>query len=186
MTRLSKTVAHTGLYTAVCVVIGMTLTPIPNIELITLFIFLGGYIYGLKNGIIIGTVGGFLFSAVNPWGSGLAFPPLIIAQVIGFGLAGSTGALVYKTTINLSNRKLKSVLFGLSGGVLTVMYHLLISIFTSELAGFSLTQAGIYLAGGVLFGLWHIISNVIFFSALSPLLIRTASRFPFNTRLKQI
>jgi len=84
-------------------VIGLILTPIPNIELITLFIFLGGYIYRIKNGIIIGTVGGFLFSAVNPWGSGLAFPPLIVSQMIGFGLAGLTGALVYKTTFTLSN-----------------------------------------------------------------------------------
>lgn len=186
MSRLSNTVAHTGLYTAVCVVIGLILTPIPNIELITLFVFLGGYIYGIKNGVIIGAVGGFLFSAVNPWGSGLAFPPLIVAQVIGFGFAGISGAVVYKITFTMSNGKLKTVLFGLCGGVLTVLYHLLISIFTSELAGFSITQAGIYLAGGVLFGLWHIISNVIFFSFLSPLLIRAASRFPYNTRLKQI
>ena len=186
MSRLSNTIAHTGLYTAVCVVIGLILTPVPNIELITLFVFLGGYIYGIKQGVIIGTTGGFLFSALNPWGSGLAFPPLIVSQVIGFGLAGLTGALIYKTTRTLSEGKLKTVLFGLSGGVLTVVYHLLITIFTSELAGYSLTQAGIYFAGGMLFGLWHIISNILFFSILSPLLIRAASRFSFNTRLKQI
>ncbi|MCH8286993.1 ECF transporter S component, partial [candidate division KSB1 bacterium] len=114
MSRLSNTIAHTGLYTAACVVIGLILTPLPNIELITLFVFLGGYIYGIKQGVIIGTTGGFLFSALNPWGSGLAFPPLIVSQVIGFGLAGLTGALIYKTTHTLSEGKLKAAF--LQGG----------------------------------------------------------------------
>ena len=89
-------------------------------------IFTGGYIFGPAFGGVIGTASRFLFSALNPWGSGLAFPPLIMAQSFYFGITGLAGGI-------------RIFLYGLSGGLLTVLYHLFVSFFTTGYTGFTMS-----------------------------------------------
>ncbi len=74
MNHESTIIVRIGLYSALCVVIGFLFVPLPNIELITLFVFLGGYLYGVSNGLIIGVFSEFIYSAFNPWVPVWPFP----------------------------------------------------------------------------------------------------------------
>jgi len=172
-------IAYIGLYIALCAVIGFLLAPIPNVELITLFIFLGGYLFGMIYGVLIGGTAIFIFSALNPWGSGLAFPPLIIAQIISYSITGFCGGVMSRLLPKPTQRIEVISIFGLCGGLLTLLFHVLVILFTSELSGFSPEQLGVLLTGGILFALLNIGTNAIFFAVLAPILIRTAERFPF-------
>lgn len=177
--RATAAIAYIGLYIALCVVIGFLLAPIPNVELITLLIFLGGYLFGMIYGVLIGGTAIFIFSALNPWGSGLAFPPLIIAQIISYSITGFCGGVMSRLLPKPTRRIEVISIFGLSGGLLTLLFHVLVILFTSELSGFSPEQLGVLLTGGILFALLNIGTNALFFAVLAPILIRTVERFPF-------
>ena len=72
---------------------GFALVMVPNIELITTIVFISGAYLGSRWGIIIGGVSEFIFSALNPLGSGLVFFPILIAQVIAMMIVGAVGGL---------------------------------------------------------------------------------------------
>jgi len=177
MRRSAHSVALTGLYTALCVVIGFLMAPVPNVELITLFIFAGGYLFGKKYGLIIGGTAEFLFSAFNPWGSGLAFPPLLAAQVFSMMIVGLSGGLLSSILPAASSRRVKAAVFGASGLALTVLFHATLALFSFRFAGFSLEQLRITVIAGLSFSLWHIGLNALFFAAFMPVLIRVSQRF---------
>jgi len=181
MKHATTTTAYISLYTALCVVIGFLLALIPNVELITLFIFLGGYLFGMAYGALIGSTASFIFSAFNPWGSGLALPPLIIAQVISRGITGFCGGILSRLLPQTVPRIIKILIFGLFGGLLTLLFHVLVILFTLELAGFSPEQPGGSVFGGIgiIFALVNIGSNVLFFAVFTLPLIHVAERFQF-------
>ncbi|MFC1729258.1 ECF transporter S component [candidate division KSB1 bacterium] len=180
MTGTSRKVTYIGLYSALCTVIGLLFAPIPNIELILLFIFFGGYFFGALYGIVIGGTASFLWSSLNPWGSGLAFPPLLTAQIIGMSVAGLAGGLIRNFLPGLSPGSLRTGILGLCGAAITIQYHLILSIFTFKFAGFSDTQFQIAVASGLTFALWHIISNALIFPVFMPILIRVSRHFPIS------
>lgn len=176
MITLTRKLSTLSLYIALCAVIGFLFAPMPNVELITLFVFLGGYFFGMMNGLLIGCAAMFIFSAFNPWGSGLAFPPMLAAQVISFGLTGFTGGLVYTVFSGFDSVGFKSIVFGIIGGLLTALYSVFLALFSSLSAGFRLEQFWIFLVGGIWI-MWNIVSNVIFFAVLAPRLIGIAQKF---------
>lgn len=102
-------------------------------------IFTGGYIFGPAFGGVIGTASRFLFSALNPWGSGLAFPPLIMAQSFYFGITGLAGGIMIPHISSFRKNNIRIFLYGLSGGLLTVLYHLFVSFFTTGYTGFTMS-----------------------------------------------
>lgn len=195
--RTTATIAYISLYIALCVVIGFLLLPVPNVELITLFIFLGGYLFGMAYGALIGGTASFIFSAFNPWGSGLALPLLLIAQVISRSITGFCGGILSRLLPQTVPRIIKILIFGLCGGLLTLLYHILVIPSTLELAGFSLEQlvallkigylklfAAILIIGGIggigiIFALLNIVTNALFFAVLTPTFIRVAEQFSF-------
>ncbi len=173
-----KKITYHGIYIAFCVVIGYIFFAIPNIELLTLFVFFGGYLFGKIRGAFIGGISMFLFSAMNPWGSGLAYPPLNISQVVSYYIIGFAGGLI-RPLVNMSiNRFLKSLIFGSCGLILTVFYHVLVTVFTAEIAGFDYQKMGIIIIGGLGFAMVQIIWNMVTFSLLIPALIPVSNRIP--------
>jgi hypothetical protein len=155
---------------------------IPNVELITLCIFTGGYLFGKSRGIIIGATSYFIFSAFNPWGSGLAFPPLLIGQVVSMAITGFTGGLIASILSSGSPKRIKTFVFGACGTILTLMYHIIVTVTTYEFAGFSLEQFKLTaLAGIAILGLpltlVHVCMNTAFFALLIPVLIRISNQF---------
>jgi uncharacterized membrane protein len=174
--------AYIGLYTALCVVIGFVLAPIPNVELMTLSVFLGGYFFGMLYGGIIGACSMFLFSAFNPWGSGLAFPPMLAAQVVSYGIIGICGALVRRM---FHHNKALVFILGFCGGFLSFLYYIVVTVSFAPAAGFNLKQTGVALLAGVSFSVVGIGVNILSFALLGPILIRTAQRFPFMRKFSQ-
>ena len=69
------------------------LDSIPNFEFLTVLLFVGGFVLGPAWGALAGALGEFLYSAMNPYGSGLAVPLVLAAQVAGMALAGVAGGL---------------------------------------------------------------------------------------------
>ncbi len=185
MYRSNKFIAYGGLYIAFCTVIGFMLAPVPNVELIMLMVFIGGYLFGPGKGMLVGAAGGFLFSALNPWGSGLAFPPLLFAQTLCFSITGLSGGIAVPKIFRRTHPATKMFLFGISGLILTVLYHLIVSFFTSGYAGFTMSQIRVFLIGGMVFGIWHIGMNTIFFTFLTPVLIRVIHQMPFVRELNE-
>ena len=140
MKRSAALLSYISLYTALCVVVGFLFAWIPNVELITLLIFLGGYFFGMGYGLLIGAVAYFIFSAFNPWGSGLAFPPLLFAQIISFSVTGLCGGIIARIPFKRTFNWLQWSVFGLCGGTVTLFYHVLASLFTAQFAEFSYQQ----------------------------------------------
>ncbi|MCP4727706.1 MAG: hypothetical protein GY863_21885 [bacterium] len=176
-------ITYPGIYIAFCVVIGYIFLTIPNIELLTLFVFFGGFLFGKIKGAFIGGISMFFFSAMNPWGSGLAFPPLIISQVVSYYFIGLAGGLVKSLVYESMNRIIKSIIFGFCGLILTAFYHVLVSFFTAEIAGFDYQKMGIIIIGGLGFAMVQIIFNTVMFALLIPALIPVSKRISaFQTR----
>ncbi len=176
-------VVRIGLYSSMCVVTGFLLAPVPNIELFTLFIFLGGYLYGTYEGSLIGILSGFVFSAFNPWGSGLAFPPMLIGQILSYGFTGIAGAAAFRYLGGFRASPARIVLFGLSGGIVTLIYSLVLAVFSGLMSGFSIEQITLLFIAGFAWKIWHIGSNIVLFSFLLPVFIRVAERTAYQRNI---
>jgi len=72
---------------------GFSLMFIPNIELITVMVFLSGIYLGIGWGALVGFTAMAIYSGLNPMGSGLSFPPLFLMQITGMAFAGIIGGL---------------------------------------------------------------------------------------------
>ncbi|MFX1353396.1 MAG: ECF transporter S component, partial [Promethearchaeota archaeon] len=56
-----------SMFSALAVVLGYALAYIPNVELFTLTIFLGGFILGKRDGLVIGLLSSLIFVFFNPY-----------------------------------------------------------------------------------------------------------------------
>ena len=96
---------------------------IPNFEFLTVIVFAGGWVVGPAWGAIAGALAAFLFSAINPYGSGLAVPLVLVAQMIGLALAGAVGGALARRAP--SHRIARAIAIVLAGIAITLVYDLL-------------------------------------------------------------
>jgi len=80
-----------AIFAALAIGVGFSLLLIPNIELITVTIFISGLTLGSAWGMLIGGTAEIIFSSLNPLGSGLSFPPLFFSQVLSMIIIGAIG-----------------------------------------------------------------------------------------------
>ena len=59
-----------SIFTALAIGLGFSLLMIPNIELITVIVFLSGLTLGIGWGILVGGTAELIFSVLNPFASG--------------------------------------------------------------------------------------------------------------------
>ena len=83
-----------AIFAALAIGVGFSLLLIPNIELITVTIFISGLTLGSAWGMLIGGTAEIIFSSLNPFGSGLSFPPLFFSQVLSMIIIGAIGGWV--------------------------------------------------------------------------------------------
>ena len=88
----SSRLAFTALFAALAAALGFAGALVPNVELITLAVFLGGVATGVGAGIAIGVIAEFVFSILNPLGPALPF--VFAAQLLGMGIAGAAGGIL--------------------------------------------------------------------------------------------
>jgi len=158
-----------GLFTGTAVGVGYLLSPVPNIELMTLLVALAGGVLGRALGAICGILAATLFSVGSPYGA--ALPPLLIAQALGLGTAGWLGAVTAPTVLNFlrknQRKRALTVSFILGMGA-TLIYDLLTNLASAITFGLDLRVVA---AGALPFALLHQAGNTPLFLVLYPLLL---------------
>ena len=169
MHQKTRHIAFSGIFIALILGVGYALAFVPNVELVTTMIFLAGVLMGLKHGLLVGILGEFLFSALNPIGSGLLFPPMLIAQIAAMTVVCLTGALLRNYILNWKTSLPNIILIGAIGLLLTLFYDILVSAAYPLSAGFKLRETVATIIAGLAFSVIHLISNTIIFIVLVPL-----------------
>lgn len=161
-----------GLLIALAIALKLPILAIPNVEFLTFVIFSSGFLLGALEGALVGVIAMSIYTTlVTPYG----LPPLPIAcaQIFSMGLIGFAGGLARRPGAAVrargsSYRPLSlALIVGAFGLVLTVVYDLL----TNLAVAFVMGQFLPVMLAAVPFALLHIVSNVIIFSVLSPVLL---------------
>jgi len=148
-----------SLMIALSVAGGYALAGVPNIEVVTLFVFTSGYLLGARTGALVGGVAMGVHSLFNVMGA--AIPPVLAAQVACYALVGAAGGLV-GPLLERTRGVVGAVAAGVVGAGLVFFYQVVVGIvsfytFTSE----SLLWA--YLWAGVAFASVQIVWNAALF-----------------------
>ena len=148
--------------------------PVPNFEFITVTVFLSGLYLNSAWGFLIGCTTIMIYSGFNPLGSGLAFPPLFVGQVITMGFIGLLGGIMkFSFHLSILNQR---IVFCLAGFFLTLVYDI-VTLFAYPLA-VGLGDAGLIgiLIKGLPFIIFHEIINSIIFLTIIPKVILKVPR----------
>ena len=161
-----------AIFSAVAIGMGFSLILIPNIELITVVVFLSGLYIGIWWGGLVGMTSMAIYSGMNPMGSGLSFPPLFAMQIIGMSLTGIIGGLVRQFFfVKQFNVFLISSL-AILGFTVTLIYDMLTLIAYPIAAGLGFSGMLAALIKGLGFTLLHEISNAIVFVVSIPRIVK--------------
>lgn len=150
---------------------GVALAGVPNVELMTLIVFVSGYLLGAGTGVVIGAASIAVHSLFNPLGA--ALPPLLGAQIVGFAIVGSAGGWIGPLVARLRLRATSFAAAGLAGMLLTLGYDALTNVgafytITGEHRPVSLVQ---FVIAGLAFTIMHVVWNTALFAAtLRPIL----------------
>lgn len=170
----NRKIAETGIFLALFLGLAYAFAFVPNLEYITAMAFLSGLLLGWKRGLFVALIGEAVFSIANPFGSSLAFPSLLAAQLISFAFFALTGSAYRRLVIRIlkHNSGLVAFFLGLTGFLLTVFYNVITTVFYAITSGFTLEQTLASIISGIPFYLVNMIANVITFSVLITLILR--------------
>jgi len=183
----TRRIAFSGMFIALILGVGYALAFVPNVELITAMIFLSGVLMGIKRGMIIGVTGEFLFSALNPMGSGLLFPPMLIAQLIAMALVSLCGGLLRRYILNWKISFPNVLTIGIIGFVLTLFYDIIVSSAFPLSAGFTIEVVIATIVAGLAFSIVHLIGNTLVFIMLVPVAAQQVyGAIPFFQEFKPV
>ncbi len=174
----NRKIAETGIFLALFLGLAYAFSYIPNLEYITAIAFLSGLLLGWKRGIFVAIIGEGIFSIANPFGSSLAFPTLLAAQLISFtifALVGATSRLYIPRLVS-SKPAMAAVMLGITGLLLTLLYNVLTTVFYAIPSGFTMEQTLASIISGIPFYLINMIANTITFSVLITLIIRYVNK----------
>jgi uncharacterized membrane protein len=167
-----------SIFSALAIVLGYALIFIPNIELITLMIFLGGFILGKRDGTIIGFISSFIFVFFNLWGTSQL--PLFTYQITHYCLTGCLGGVMQKYLKKDDSFKPKEdlytlrlmIFFGFIGLLITLMFDVISTLIGSLIIyGFKVEFIILSYISGIPFILAHLIGNTLGFTFILPGLI---------------
>jgi hypothetical protein len=152
-------IALTAAFVALAVTLGYLLATIPNVELVTLTVFLGGAATGGATGLMIGAIAGGLHSVLNPLG--MPMPYVLVAQIVGWALVGATGGLLGPRLGRLLPAW-RVIALGACGLLLTFVYQVLVN------AAFGLHFGPVLPAvkAGLAFTVLHLVANTVAFATL--------------------
>jgi hypothetical protein len=168
--RRERVVILAALFTALSVALGFLLAGLPNVELMTLTVFMAGLFCGARLGTAVGGISILMYSLLNPLGPAPA--PLLAAQVAGFIVIGASGGIVGP---RIKTARASSIAAGAAAGfVLTLVYDILTTIASAFIVlgadRFVEGLGGIFLAGA-LFIAWHVgINTAVFGAAVLPIM----------------
>ncbi|MCK4236247.1 MAG: ECF transporter S component [Candidatus Krumholzibacteria bacterium] len=173
--RRERKIILSALFTALSVALGYLLAGVPNVELMTLCVFLSGVFLGPRLGALVGALSIFFYSIFNPFGP--ALPPLILAQVGAFVLTGISGGFLRRYV--RSSGRTAVMVSAVAGLVLTLVYDSLTTAATALIVlghrGFLKGITGVFVVGSAFIAI-HVLSNIAIFAvAVAPIVRVTAA-----------
>ncbi len=163
--KTTQKIALAGLLSSLAVALGFLLMAVPNVELITLVVFVSGSILGARGGALVGVVTMLIYSIANPMGA--AIPLVTVSQAAGQGIVGALGATAPAVRRVSSRRVVRNAVFAAAGVVVTLQYDLL----TNLALGVSVGSVLPVLLAGLVFSLVHFVSNAMIFFFLADVLL---------------
>ncbi|MEO6462001.1 MAG: hypothetical protein ABIP29_02910, partial [Candidatus Eisenbacteria bacterium] len=146
---------------------------IPNFEFLTVILFAGGFVLGPLGGALAGALGAFLYSAINPYGSGLAVPLVLLAQVMGMAIAGAVGGFVGRAPLAAVPSKLGRAAIVVAAGIaVTLVFDLLTNLASAILFGPLVPT----LIAALPFSLVHVGTNAVLFAGAGVALLGALER----------
>ncbi len=149
-----KEISYITIFTALALGLGYAFVCIPNFELLSPTIFLAGSLFGLRRGVLVGTLTYLIFGLINPMGMSPLL--LLIAQVLVGTLLGVSGGICH-------SRKWNKAQIILPLGILITM----ISDILTTSAGFLFfpTKQSFlaYFVLGLPFVIWHVFTQAIIY-----------------------
>lgn len=168
--------ALAAMLVALLLAVGVTFVFIPNFELVTTTAFLTGYLMGPRWGWWVAGLGEALFSAINPIGSGLAFPVLFLFQILSIMFVAGVGSLFYRYQMAEQPGTGTHIWLGVLGGGLTLIYDFLTALsfpLTAGIGGWTLLTVAVL---GLGFFIVHIVVNSLLFAMVLPHLMYLGRR----------
>ncbi len=156
------------LLTALVYAAGEALAGIPNVEVITLLVFIAGFLLGPAWGMVVGGAGMGAHSLFNALGT--VAPPVWIAQVVCYAFVGLCGAWLGPRLAALKTRTAQALASAAAGLVLVAVYQLVVNSisFMTFAANVPLWT---YVWGGLAFASVQMVWNAaLFFVTLPPTL----------------
>jgi len=170
----SRSVASLGVFIALVAAVGFGLSGVPNIELMSLITFASGALLGPLRGAFVGGAAMAIYSGFNPYG--MAPPPTFAMQVLGAAFIGAGGGVAAPggrlVRLPAAGRAAAGVLLGVG---LTLLYDLLTNLGTAWAMG-AWRDPWPFVAGGISFGIWHVVWNGVFFGVGLPPLLGVVER----------
>jgi len=168
MTFSTKKIAKMGVFTALPIVLKIPILQIPNVEFFTFVVFTSGFLLGIIEGGVVGMLSMSIYTVFNPYG--LAPLPITVAQVISMFIIGISGGLFFYLELFRGVALATFIWMGLAGLVLTLLYDFL----TNSGVAIMMGRFVPVMLAAIPFALTHLISNIIIFVLLTPVLFRLA------------
>ena len=84
-------IVKAAIFSSTAIGLGFVFMFIPNLEFISVTVFLSGLTLGGYIGAIVGGTSMLVYSGLNPLGSGLIHLPLFISQIVAMSIIGTMG-----------------------------------------------------------------------------------------------
>ena len=164
--------------TALSVAVGYAFLSVPNVEFFTATVFVSGFLLGRSYGLAIGVMAEFIYSVFNPLGA--AAPPLLLAQLVGMGLAGWSGGALRTKWFRRREPIVQVVILGLCGFAITLIFDVMTTLsFAVFMAGGDPKKILASFLYGIGFYTIHLLINTAIFVTIVPLvLVRLQTLFP--------
>lgn len=161
-----------GVLIALAIVLKLPILSVPNVEFFTFVVFSSGFLLGIIEGCLVGIISMSLYTTlITPYG--LPPLPIALAQVFSMALIGIAGGLNRMVHTGFP-RELEFLIMGLLGLGLTLIYDLLTNLATAYVMG----QFSPVMISAIPFALIHILSNIVIFVVLTPILLRIPTLIP--------
>ena len=181
--------AVTAIFVALAAALGFLLLSVPNVELVTFTVFASGVVLGRWRGALVGALAMAIYSAANPYGSGLGVPTMFAAQLLSAaftGLMGGVAAPLWRVRDggrasgspaepfdgaagrSVLGRRGLAVLAGGIGFALTLVYQTGVIVGLAAMSPEFRTGALAVLLSNAFFSGVHLVSNTIAFAVLAP------------------
>ena len=164
-----------SLFAGTTVGLGYLLISVPNVEVVTMMLFVSGYTLGGLNGVITAVIASAIYFGFNPQGG--MYPPLLAAQILGMSLAPIIGDLIKILSDDASRLRLMMYL-GFSSVICTGFYDMLTNIAYPLSTGMGIKGIMGFIIAGIPFSALHVLSNTLIFVLVIPKVIQYLDNHP--------